>query len=389
METLATDAGIVAPTSRAPLRVLMVTDHIGGGTGGHILSLLQAFDPAVVSVDVISEGTIFMGGSVAQRVRRIPPLPFLHRFPFGQAHFVRALMRELRHKPVDVLHTYGLWPHLYGRLLKRLGLVRCVVENRESDGHTWSPRFYPLLRASGHIPDRVVCVSHSVASHVTADEGIRGEALVVIENGSADIARNTRADARRLLGLPLDAFVVGSVVSQLDRPIKGIRYLVDAALEISRKVPGALVVIIGDTTNSAIAAAVREGASSQCVVLPGYRDDVGDLYPAMDVFALPSLSEGLPVAPIEAMCLGIPVVATKVGGTPEVVLDGVTGYLVEPADARALANRIIALGLDERLRVEMGRAGRRHFEETFDIARTAGRYEQLYATVVREALARG
>ena len=379
-----------APPSGAPSRVLIVTDHIGGGTGRHILSLLGAFDPARASVVVISEGRVHAECLAARLVRRIPRLLRLDRFPFAQAHSLFVLIEELQRAPVDVLHVYGLWPILYGRLLKRLGLVHHLVENREDEGTTWGRHCYWLLRVGRHLADRVVCISRSVATYVAAKEGL-DQAIEVIENGAARTeARYTREDARRLLGLPPGAFVVGTVASHLDRTIKGIRYLVEATPEILRHVPEAWFVMLGERSpDSSVVRELHQRQIMHRVVLPGYRDDVADLYPAMDVLALPSLSEGLSIALLEAMRHGIPVVATRVGGNPEIVIEGVTGFLVEAGDPNALANRIIALSRDQGLCSVMGRKGSDRFEQSFNIERTARRYEQLYATVLQEHHARG
>lgn len=376
--------------SGTPSRVLIVTDHMGGGTGRHILSLLGSFDPARASVVVVSEGRVHAECPAARLVRRIPRLSHLHRFPFAQAHNFHVLIEELQRAPVDVLHVYGLWPIMYGRLLKRLGLVHHLVENREDDGHNWGRHCYWLLRAGRHLADRVVCISRSVATHVAAREGL-DLAIEVIENGAVRTeARYTREEARRLLGLPTGAFVIGTVASHLDRPIKGIRYLVEATSEILRHVPEAWFVMVGERSpDSSVVRELHQRQIIHRVVLPGYRDDVADLYPAMDVLALPSLSEGLSIALLEAMRHGIPVVATRVGGNPEIVIEGVTGFLVEAEDPAALANRIIALSRDSGLCSVMGRKGSDRFEQSFNIERTARRYEQLYATVLQEQRASG
>ncbi|MEP7346914.1 MAG: glycosyltransferase family 4 protein, partial [Gemmatimonadaceae bacterium] len=292
-----------APASDAPLRVLILTDHVGGGTGQHILSLLTAFDPARASVVVLSAGRIHADSPTAQLVRRIPPLSHLDRFPFAQVHTVRALIEELRRTPVDVLHTYGFWPLLYGRLLKRLGVVHHLIENREDDGHLWSATSYRMLRFGKHVPDRILCVSRSVATHVAANERRDGKIIEVIENGATrSEVRYTSEDARRLLGLPPGAFVVGTVASNIDRPIKGIRYLVEAMPTILERVPDAWFLVVGDRSpDSSVEEEMELRHVMHRVVLTGYRDDVADLYPAMDVLVMPSLSEGLPIAPLEAM----------------------------------------------------------------------------------------
>jgi len=376
---------VQTPALDAPLRVLIVTDHVGGGTGQHILSLLTAFDRARIAVAVLSEGKVHSDIPAASLVRRMPRLSLLHRFPFAQAHSLWVLTGELRRSKVDLLHTYGLWPVFYGRFLKRIGSVRHLVENREDDGHIWGTRWYWLLRRTRSSPDRVICVSRAVAQVVAEKEQIDERALVVIENGAPRSAvRYTRDSARALFGLPPGAFVIGAVASNIDRPIKGFRHLIEALPIIVRKVPEARLLLLGDRSpDSPIVQELERRELMQYAVLGGYRDDVADLYPAMDVVAMPSLSEGLPITPLEAMRHGIPVVATRVGGTPEVVIDGVTGFLVKAGDPREMAEQISVLANDKARRQAMGQAGSDRFEQVFNIDRVARRYEQLYEEVVR------
>ncbi|MBV6521916.1 MAG: D-inositol-3-phosphate glycosyltransferase [Gemmatimonadaceae bacterium] len=371
-----------APPER-PLRVLILADHIGGGTGQHILSLASAFDPGRASVQVMSEGRVHGVTPAAQRVRQIPRLSRLHRFPFAQVHTVLTLVRTLRREPVDVLHTYGLWPVLYGRLLKRLGIVDALVENREDDGHIWGPRPYPLLRATRGIPDRVIAVSHAVAEHVATNEGLDDRVLVAILNGATRTeSRYSRESARDLLGIPHDAFVVAAVASNVDRPVKGVRYLVAAFSSVAAALPHARLLLLGDRLpDSAVARDVADRGMTDRVIFAGYRDDVSDLYPAMDLLVMPSLSEGLPIALLEAMRHGVPAVATRVGGTPEVLLDGVTGSLVAPMDETALADSIVLLARDDERRGAFGRAASARYEAVFNIEHVARAYERVYAEV--------
>jgi glycosyltransferase involved in cell wall biosynthesis len=123
---------------------------------------------------------------------------------------------------------------------------------------------------------------------------------------------------------------------------------------------------------------------AEAVTFTGVRADVPKILAALDLFVLPSLWEGMPNAVLEAMAAGLPVVATAVGGTPEVVMDGVTGLLVPPQDPSALAQAIERLLRDPDLRRTMGRAGRRRVEQHFDVRETVRQVEDLYETLLRE-----
>jgi glycosyltransferase involved in cell wall biosynthesis len=120
------------------------------------------------------------------------------------------------------------------------------------------------------------------------------------------------------------------------------------------------------------------------VILPGSRRDIPEILALSDVFVLPSLWEGVPIALLEAMAAGLPVIATKVGGVPEVVVDGVTGILVPPADPDALAQAIIRVSSDAELRTRMGRAGQDRATISFDVSRMVGQTEALYEALLTE-----
>ena len=172
------------------------------------------------------------------------------------------------------------------------------------------------------------------------------------------------------------------MVANLNRPVKGVEYFIDAMPRILQQVPSARFVIFGDGM-------LRVGLEQQAatlgvqdhVLFAGYRTDVARYYPAFDVSVLTSLSEGLSITLLESMQHGLPVVVTDVGGNPEVVIDGVTGYLVPPRSVGPFAKRVVQLLADPNLRRQMGEAARRVVLERFDADRVAQQYLDIYAQV--------
>ena len=122
---------------------------------------------------------------------------------------------------------------------------------------------------------------------------------------------------------------------------------------------------------------------SRHLIFAGFRKNIADFYAAMDVSVLTSLSEGLSIVVLESMSHGLPVVVTAVGGNPEIVVDGQTGFLVPPKDPQAFASRVVALLQDPALRRRMGEAGRRRIEEHFRMDKTASEYLAIYERVRR------
>jgi glycosyltransferase involved in cell wall biosynthesis len=149
---------------------------------------------------------------------------------------------------------------------------------------------------------------------------------------------------------------------------------------VAAEVPGAIGLIVGEGQELDRLLAQREALGlQQSLHLSGYWPSVAEALAALDVFVLPSLMEGHPLAILEAMAASLPVVATRVGGNAEAVEDGVTGLLVPAADPRALADAVVALLRDPERRRAMGQAARQRFEERFSLARAVGANEEIYA----------
>jgi glycosyltransferase involved in cell wall biosynthesis len=192
----------------------------------------------------------------------------------------------------------------------------------------------------------------------------------------------------REFGLPDDVRLVVNVGNLV--PKKGHRVLLAAARYVVDRVPAVrfLVVGSGPLAEDLATLARRSGLDGQ-VVFTGLRDDATALIGAADVFVLSSLHEGLPVALLEAMALGRAVVATRVGGVPEVVAHGETGVLVEPGDPQALAASILQLLHDDRLRDRLGRQARAQAQRRYGMAAMVRAVEDVYGALVAHPVGRG
>jgi glycosyltransferase involved in cell wall biosynthesis len=185
---------------------------------------------------------------------------------------------------------------------------------------------------------------------------------------------------RQELGLPEDALVVGTVGSLT--PKKDHHTLLRAAARAARSVPGLRVVVVGQgPLEDDLRAAAGDLGIGEAVLFTGHREDARRLLGAFDVFALPSLHEGLPISLLEAMARARPVVASRAGGMPEVVTDGRDGLLVPVGDAPALGDALVRLLRNPGLRERLGRAARRRAGE-FDIRTAVRRQEEVYGKLL-------
>jgi glycosyltransferase involved in cell wall biosynthesis len=231
--------------------------------------------------------------------------------------------------------------------------------------------------------DRIVCVSNEARASFVAG-GVPGDLLTVIRNGiPAYPVRRGRDRARASLGLGAHARMVLTVARYAEQ--KGHRTLLDAVPAVLTCEPQAHFVWVGTgPLEEAMRWAIHQRGLDEHVILLGGRSDVPDLMAAADLFVLPSRFEGLPLAVLEAMVAGLPVVATRVCGTAEAVQDRVTGLLVEPGDSKALAAAISKLLAEPQRATQFGARGRVRAQQAFGLGRMARETLALY----RELLAR-
>jgi glycosyltransferase involved in cell wall biosynthesis len=297
------------------------------------------------------------------------------------------LARLLRRERVDVLHTHtALAANVLSRLAGRLAGV-AVVSHIHIENHF---RPNPLARAvhtrldnaTARLAARVLAVSRSTRDTLI-EQGYPSRLVEVVHNG-IDVNAQSSLHGNGLrsdLGVPEGTILVGEIARLCD--VKGQRELIDA----TARVPEVHVVLIGDDLEQGgayrtlLEDRARERGVADRVHLLGYRDDAGELLDQLDVLILPSWIEGLPGVVLEAMAHGKPVIATPVGGTAELVVDGESGLLVPPRDPDALADAIRSLVSDPERARKLGAAGRRRAEREFSEQAMTSRVLEVYDAV--------
>jgi glycosyltransferase involved in cell wall biosynthesis len=316
---------------------------------------------------------------------RLPSPPAPDVYPLHQLARFRQVRRLLRDRRPDVVHAYFFWPILYARLLRASGTIRRLVENREDEGFNWGAHEYAWLRVTRGLPDAVVCVSEAVRRVALEREKLDPDRTTVVHNGieePGEVPEEAAADLRRELGFPEDAPVVG-MVSNLNRAVKGVDRFLEAVPDILAQVPSARFVVVGGGEDEErLRREIRDAGLDGKVALPGYREDVETFYALMDVSVLTSFSEGLSITLLESMGHGVPVVATRVGGNPEVVVDGETGYLVPPDGMDEFGDRVVQLLGDPHLRARMGAGARQRVRTEFSLEGAAAAYDGLYGRLL-------
>jgi glycosyltransferase involved in cell wall biosynthesis len=324
----------------------------------------------------------------------------LHReiSPLRDALATIRLARLIRGQRPHILHTHTAKAGALGRLAALLAgpsarpLIVHTYHGHVLRGYfgslnAWLFRVVETLLARG--TDALVVVSPQVRDDLVAlgvapakrfvvvRLGIELEQRVAVENGF-------RENARRLLGIPPERFVVGWIGRMTG--VKRTGDLLRALEALREGGVDACLCLVGDgPERTALEEEAYRLGLARHVLSLGYQEEVARWYSAFDAFVLPSANEGTPVTAIEALAAGRPVVATRVGGVPDVVRDGEDGFLVEVGDARGLAERLAQLAADPGLRGRMGAAGRERVLTRYAVDRLAEDVDRLYRALLETA----
>jgi glycosyltransferase involved in cell wall biosynthesis len=297
------------------------------------------------------------------------------------------LSRVIRRLDPDIIHAHDA----HGVAMAALALSMGAASTRRTGGR--APALVAARRVDFHLRgnslsrwkqrqvDCFIAASEAIRRMLIAD-GVPAERTITVHEGiDVDhVLAAPRVNVHEAFWLPHHAPVVGNVAALV--PHKGHRHLVDAAHLVVREIPDARFVILGEgELRDALERQVRDHHLEKHVLLPGFRTDVLGCIKGFDLFALSSVTEGLGTSLLDAMACSRAIVATRAGGIPEVVEDGVTGRLVPARDHAALAQAIVELLRDDALRKRMGGAGLARVSERFTVERMVDETAAAYVRV--------
>jgi glycosyltransferase involved in cell wall biosynthesis len=384
-----------------PIRVLRVIARLNmGGPAIHVANLTAGLEPRGYHTTLVA-GSLARGEDsmafVADRLGiDVVAVPELQRevSPFHDARSVRRLTSIIRDVRPHILHTHTAKAGAIARAAALVsGDARPPIVVHTFHGHVLKGYFDPartavfreVERALARSSDVLVAVSPEVRDELV-DAGVAPpEKFAVIRLGIPLEERlgdsTATLDYRRLYGISDDAFVVGWVGR-----MTGVKDT-DAVLEIVRAARrlgvDAILVMVGDGPDrDRLEGRAHELGIARSTYFVGYQPEVAGYYRLFDAFLLPSVNEGTPVSAIEALASGTPVVATRVGGVPDVVRDGADGLLFEPGDVEAAASRLAGLASDPSLRERLGAAGRERVLARYSVARLVDDVDRLYRSLL-------
>jgi glycosyltransferase involved in cell wall biosynthesis len=362
-----------------------------GGTERQFMTLGASLDASRFRVELacLRPG----GGLAADAVRHGLPVDTYDIGPFHSARTLKLqtkLARDIARRRIDVVHAYNFYGNVFAIPPARLAGAPVVLASIRDCGPYLSPMQLRVQRLVCRAATRVVVNANAVRDWLVAD-GYDADRIVVIPNG-VDLDRfQAPVDAaavRAGLGVGPGVPLV-TVVSRVTH-LKGLEGFINAAAMLAERYPRVRFVVAGEPApgDGAYLASLQRLAAGlgigDRVVFAGLCRDVPALLAASTVAVMPSLNEALSNALLEALAAGVPMVATRVGGTPEAMTDGESGLLVAPGDVRALAIGIGCLLDDGERAAALGRAARRVIEKRFSLPKMVAATERLYEDLLRE-----
>jgi glycosyltransferase involved in cell wall biosynthesis len=369
--------------TQKPINVLQIIEGLSfGGAETKLLELIARMDRNRFRTVVCSLG---MGDRIKgkfddldvkfvnlRRRRRIDP------------KIIWDVSKLIRSEKIDVVMTTLFYADVVGALAHSISTAKAVFSWETISAPEWLLQHRLLAyRFAMRFCDKVISVSDATADWLVQKRGVPRDKVMVIPYGvdlkAYQVGRNPSLKAQ--LGISADAPVVG-VVARL-HPQKGHSYLIEAARSIVASHPDVHFVFVGDgELRPQLEKQVGESNLAEHFHFLGFRDDVKDLLKTFDIFVLPSLYEGLPNVVLEAMATGLPVVATAVDGTAELIVNDQTGFLIPPKNPHELSEKISHLLADSNRRQCFGQKGRERVEQHYSLEKQVAGFQDLYESYV-------
>ena len=353
----------------------VVEDLKVGGIEKIIEHIVMSLDAQRFEIAVLC---LSRGGAIADKLlAHKKDVEILNIKNFHNPFSVLKVVKWLKRKKIDIIHTHGYPAGVLGRVASFFAGVPCIFHHVHSTYFKLNKRNHLIESFLGRFTRKVICCSETVKRFVLEKEGIPKDKLVVIYNGIPE-PKTLRASAvkglRKSLDIPRNSSVIGCVASLTQH--KGHRYLFEALQTIDDM----YLLLVGDgPLRRKLAGKASTLNIASRVIFAGSQIEATPYMHIMDIVVLSSAErEGLGISLIEAMALSKPVVATKIGGIPEVVCDGHTGILIRPKDSGALAGAIHRLLSSPGLKEKMGLHGRNRYLQLFTLKQMIKKIKELY-----------
>jgi len=369
---------------KSPIKVMHILHTLGtAGLQKGVVNLANQLNPMdfEISICCLEKSGVFE--------KRLNPgtKVFVMNKPPGIDYVLPLRLAKLfrREKPM-IVHTHDLGTYLYGAIGAKLALGPKIIHGEHGgllQPSESRPKDLMLRRCLSYVTDVIHTMSADLKHALVRMTRINPKKIITILNGVEleKFKRVPNSRLRTMLGIGSEEFVIGAV-SRI-APVKNFELLIRVIPEVNRAGIYPKVLFVGDGPSlSNLKSLTEEYHLEEQILFLGDRSDVPELLNVMDIFVLPSFSEGPSNSILEAMATGLPVIATDVGGNPELVVHNETGFLFPSEDAAILTQRILELASDAEKRHRMGALGRKRVEELFTLEKMMQNYEQLYRNVL-------
>ncbi len=384
---------------KIPLKILCIdTSLCVGGASEYMLFLIKGIKndsryKERFEIDVCSApGDIVQTLQKTEAIRKIFTLSCWSSFKWKE---FKKLIRIIRAERYDIVHVYQTASGVLARLAARLASIKVkiiVTSPTAEDSHYWIKNSFKLFvhvhffhpTWNYFFADRLIAVSQASKQALIKRERINPNKIEINYHGldthKYKVDNTVTENIKKEFGLSNNDFVVGTLSRLVEA--KGIMYLLRAIPELAKGVDGLKVLLTGDGEDKQkFMNVVRELNISDKVIFPGWRNDSAGVLSVMDVFILPSLTEGFGISVLQAMAVGRAVVATEVGGIPDMINHEKNGILIPCKNPDAILNAVQYLYLNKEKRLELGVSARKTVQEKFSPKKSIGEVARLYKKI--------
>jgi len=363
-------------------KIIYIIDNLRvGGAQIHLLRLSSSLGDSGYSVKIFSlsnKDEITQVSNDKLSIYKIP-MDCVWKISFW-FNFLRLIRMLIMHKP-EIVHTYLNTANIFGVIAARVASVPIVISSKRDAGHFRSRFAAKLEKMTAGMSDRVICVSKAIKDIAIRTDRLHPDRALVIYNG-VDTHTNT------FFKIPHRGrkdYLTVTMAAVMDRKEKGHLYFIRAAEQILKETRAVKFTLIGDgELRLSLEEYIAERGLSGYFDFRGRSDDLTRGLSETDILVVPSESEGCSNVLLEAMSMGIPVIATAVEGNLEVIVDGVSGILVKPKDPCIMAERTLELIDAARKRKTLGVEARKRIEDKFRFREMVGNYNNIYTTLIEE-----
>ena len=371
--------------NKRKIKVIHLVEELAiGGLEKILTSIVLSLDKKKYNVSVwcLREGGFFANKLIKEGI----DVKILNILTSRNPLSIYKLYKLLKSHKFDIIHTHAYSAGTIGRISAFLAGVPVIISHNHSV-YDYYNRYYHFVEwLLSLITDRIICISDIVNKFANETQRINAGKLVTIYNGIDSVysvAGKETSRLRKELGIPHNHTVI-STISHMEEH-KGLAYLLESASLLLESRSDIHFLLVGEgTLKEELKKLSIDLKIEKNVIFAGERSDIPEILSLTDIFVLPSLREGLGLAILEAMACGKPVIATNVGGIPEIVKDGVSGILVSPKNAEALHSAMNELLEDREKLKRMGHNGKRVCNESFDSKTMIRKVEDLYDSLLYE-----